>query len=394
MDPRRIEMAVTWDLLADVSDMERRFAERTARREITVRNLQRGDYVEANGLERVEMRLQRLGASAEMADQLAVHRRPVSSAVESVDSQLAVGLERVLGTNDLISVNFLLRGLQVAQAVHRVRLGAAVHQPAGFGTGFLVSSRLMLTNHHVLPTPAEAANALVQFDYQEAGDGSLGTSTEFGLDPDGFFLTDSHLDYTLVAVESHATDGTPLERFGWIKLIETLGKAMIGELVNIIQHPGGEPKQLALRENKIIDVLDDFLHYQTDTAPGSSGSPVLNDQWELVALHHSGVPNRNSKGEPLTQDGRVWRPVLGEHRIHWIANEGARCSRIVASIKRQQLASATERRFRDGLFNEEPPRSRWGLEAMCVPTTASLGLVERPQPTADEIPYWGQLPEG
>ena len=62
-----------------------------------------------------------------------------------------------------------------------------------------------------------------------------------------------------------------------------------GEYVNIVQHPNGEPKQLALRENQLVDVLENFLHYQTDTAPGSSGSPVFSDEWEVVALHHSGV---------------------------------------------------------------------------------------------------------
>src|SRR5438445_9734221 len=31
------------------------------------------------------------------------------------------------------------------------------------------------------------------------------------------------------------------------------------------------------------------LHYRAPTAPGSSGSPVFNKDWQLVALHHSSV---------------------------------------------------------------------------------------------------------
>lgn len=30
------------------------------------------------------------------------------------------------------------------------------------------------------------------------------------------------------------------------------------------------------------------MQYLTDTMPGSSGSPVFDKDWRLVALHHSG----------------------------------------------------------------------------------------------------------
>lgn len=32
--------------------------------------------------------------------------------------------------------------------------------------------------------------------------------------------------------------------------------------------------------------------YLTDTLPHSSGSPVFNSEWEVVALHHAGVQNK------------------------------------------------------------------------------------------------------
>ena len=44
--------------------------------------------------------------------------------------------------------------------------------------------------------------------------------------------------------------------------------------------------QVALRENKIISKKSpDVLLYQSDTAPGSSGSPVFNDQWQVETSH-------------------------------------------------------------------------------------------------------------
>jgi len=108
----------------------------------------------------------------------------------------------------------------------------------------------------------------------------------------------------------------------------------VGEWVNIVQHPGGEPQKVALRENEVVDVFDDWMHYTTDTGPGSSGSPVLNDQWEVAALHHSGVPRVDDEGCPLLRTGEPWDgSTETEDLIDWVANEGVRVSRIVAWLE-------------------------------------------------------------
>jgi V8-like Glu-specific endopeptidase len=242
-------------------------------------------------------------------------------------------LERLLGENDLIEVAFLEAGYRAARSVGRIdvrRNGAHL----GFGTGSLVSSRLLLTNHHVLESTEDAAGSRVEFDYQVDPNGVPLQSVSFALDPNAFFVTDPELDFTLVAVNQNA--GTrQLAEFGRNRLIAAEGKVLRGEKVNIIQHPGGEPKQLALRENKIVDLLDQFIHYQTDTAPGSSGSPVFNDEWELVALHHSGVPKTDEQGRILAMDGQVWSEQMGEGQIAWVANEGVRVSRILKHLEGQ-----------------------------------------------------------
>jgi hypothetical protein len=73
------------------------------------------------------------------------------------------------------------------------------------------------------------------------------------------------------------------------------------ELVNIVQHPDGRPKEVALQENEVTRVQDKLIHYRTDTEPGSSGSPVFNNDWELVALHHSGerFPDGTAENEGI-----------------------------------------------------------------------------------------------
>jgi endonuclease G, mitochondrial len=251
--------------------------------------------------------------------------------------------------------------------VGRVHCRSRSGETLGYGTGFLVSPRLMMTNNHVLDSADRAAHSQIEFDYQIGLDGKPAPSVFFDLAPDDFFLTDEGLDYTLVAVQPRGADGHEVAAYGWNRLYEEEGKVITGECLNIIQHPNGEPKQLALRENRLEDALEAWLHYHTDTAPGSSGSPVFNDQWEVVALHHSGVPRRDEEGQILARDGQVWRRWMGEQRIDWMANEGARVSRIVRHVKDQPLAPEAAR-LRDEMLDRDPmaelrARARGGGEA-------------------------------
>lgn len=256
-------------------------------------------------------------------------------------------LERIIGRSDLMSVAFLQGALMASQTVARVRIQSG-NSTVGYGSASLVAPRVLITNNHVLDSGGRARNSLPEFNYQDG----VPTPRVFELDPDALFVTDRALDYTLVAVRERGTGHAHIISFGFNRVIEQEGKILIGECLNIIQHPNGELKQVAIRENQLIDILPLFLHYHTDTAPGSSGSPVFNDQWELVGLHHSGVPETDDQGRYLTKDGVLWDPSMGEHRIHWKANEGARISQIVAHLKRQTLTGSASR-LRDSIFSAD-----------------------------------------
>lgn len=316
-------------------------------------------FLEADTPQRIAQFLERRGVSAAQATRLVARAgqgvpETTGNAIEWTNE---LGLERVLGTSDLMGIAFLERGLAVSRSVGRIWMRVLNGHPTGFGTGFLVSPRLMLTNHHVLGRKEDARSSLVEFDYQLGLSGAPLASATFTLLPDEFHLADQGLDYALVAVAKSGTLGRDLATFGWNPLLEAQGKAIISQWVNIIQHPNGEPKQLALRENQIVELLDDFVQYKTDTAPGSSGAPVFNDQWEVVALHHSGVYRKAPSGEPLTKDNQIWRPEMGEHRIDWIANEGARVSRILAHLRGQAATlSPTERALLEECLAAVPPR--------------------------------------
>ncbi len=323
----------------------KRFEVRRAWRERNKQLIARGCYFQIDSPQRVEKFLLRRGYSSQQAEKLITSSQPSSLAVASI-GQPASAIERVLGTSDLMSVAFLDEGLVAARTVGRVWIGVAAGRPVGFGTGFMVSPNLLMTNHHVLGDKNLARTSLVEFEYQLNPDGTLRQSHSFAMDPDTFHFADRNLDYAVVAVRAFSSNNNrSLAEFGHNRLIETEGKAIVGQWVNIIQHPNGEPKQLALRENNIVDVLDDFLQYQTDTAPGSSGSPVYNDRWEVVALHHSGVRATNAAGQVLADDGRVWREDMGESRIKWIANEGVRISRVLKSLRSQLMSDAQRKLF-------------------------------------------------
>ncbi|MEH1781986.1 MAG: trypsin-like peptidase domain-containing protein [Nostoc sp.] len=58
--------------------------------------------------------------------------------------------------------------------------------------------------------------------------------------------------------------------------------------VAIIQHPGGHLKKISIQNNFVAYADNQVLQYTTSTEPGSSGSPVFDDDFQVVGIHHSG----------------------------------------------------------------------------------------------------------
>ncbi|MBW4675180.1 MAG: serine protease [Desmonostoc geniculatum HA4340-LM1] len=234
-----------------------------------------------------------------------------------------------------------------------------------------------------------AADSFVEFDFFERQDGTTRPTFIHRLKPGQFFLNDQRLDYALVTVSPQSEEGLPLTDRGFIPLIAESGKALIGEPVNVIQHPAGGPQQIAIRNNNITDIVDDFLHYAADTEPGSSGSPVFNMQWELAALHHSGVPKRDASNQILMIDGQVFDGQReNEERIAWQANEGVRISSIVEDIRSKLSADPNRRRsnlfeavIQNRLRTDQP--LMWGVPATTT-RQAAIQSVSTNQEYSDE----------
>lgn len=124
---------------------------------------------------------------------------------------------------------------------------------------------------------------------------------------------------------------------GYLVLNGERGKVDVGDFASIIEHPDGREKQIAIRENKIIDNdRPDCILYVTDTAVGSSGAPVFNDQWQVVALHSAGVARTNEQGQYIDKHGEVIEPVDGgydEAELVWESNRGMRISSIISYLR-------------------------------------------------------------
>jgi hypothetical protein len=175
-------------------------------------------------------------------------------------------------------------------------------------TGFLLTPDLLLTNQHCLATPEEARSAAVEFDYDSA-QAAVKTARVRQLE-----AFDYALDYSLVRL-------VKAENRKVLAVDETPHAA---ENLVIIQHPGGQPKQVSIKECGTDGVavegrhlpdqhspgqnppgdpakMTDFAH-TCDTMPGSSGSPVLDRELkQVVGLHHFGFDD----GKPFNRAVRI-----------------------------------------------------------------------------------------
>jgi S1-C subfamily serine protease len=182
-----------------------------------------------------------------------------------------------------------------------------------FGTGFRVSEKLILTNHHVL-FPRGIVAATVQADFG------------FDVDAAGASIAVTSLAGTTSTIKGEKDDDWAVIEVPGMKAefpILALGAApapRVGDPSYILQHPGGQQKRLGFVRNTISDVDERVVKYLTDTEPGSSGAPVFDTEGRIVALHHAG-------GRPVEVVGKP--PVA--------KNEGIRISRVLERLQKNGI---------------------------------------------------------
>jgi V8-like Glu-specific endopeptidase len=249
-------------------------------------------------------------------------------------------LEQIITSRDnFLDIYLLMGAIYAAQAVCRIE----VPEGTAKGTGFLLGPNLLLTNQHVLKTKAHLAGAVARFDYRKDANGATLTGVTYAFDPHFYESSPAEqLDYALVRLTKSplqaiaaGDDLKSLSLFdlvlqgkhrGYLRPNESFIPA--GMPLNIIQHPYGDPMKVVLTQNQVVeDMTDTRVRYLADTDEGSSGSPVFDQKWDVVALHHSGGPY--PPGTPRTTAAR---------RVVNRFNEGIPMQAILKDLREKGIA--------------------------------------------------------
>ncbi len=218
------------------------------------------------------------------------------------------GYEKILGTESFTSFKWFQKCMLRAAAVAQVE--SSMGDPVG--TAFVVrggdlkpglgDELLLLTNAHVISGDASVSRALrpskaaVHFEVQKNTEVSeLKVEELWSSPPD-------KLDATLLRPSRKIENIVPVP-------ITDARPAKDGQQrAYIIGHPQGRKLSFSIHDNYLLDYNDRLLHYRSPTEPGSSGSPVFNDDWELIGLHHAGhrqMPKLHGDGTYPANEG-IW----------------------------------------------------------------------------------------
>lgn len=209
---------------------------------------------------------------------------------------------------------------------------ARVEMPQGkeAGTGWLVGSNLLLTAYHVIEGIVQNSKGLTykdlffRFDYAALNAASRVCSVQANwlTDHSPYSASDlaasntdpspTELDYALVELSEHAgNDDLPDgKKRGWIKVPEHPVAMSTDDFVMIPQHPDGRPLEIAFGELLKYNNSANRVRYDTNTEPGSSGSPCFDMSAQPFALHHASGPGDNlpyNQGLPLREIIRLMK---------------------------------------------------------------------------------------
>jgi len=248
------------------------------------------------------------------------------------DLQLDDQYEKVLGKDRYKSFKWYLTGLERAAGVAQI----CDQSDNGLGTGFLLRGQdvheqfkdkpwVLVTNAHVISdNPAEQnsvpgslspGEVIVRFEASLADE-------NFELERVLFSSPRNELDCTILSFSTPPSKLPNVIPYEIPRRMPLKGK---NQRVYIIGHPKGGNLSFSINDNLLLDHKEPKVHYRAPTEGGSSGSPVFNQDWKLIALHHAG--------------GLKMKKLNGENDTY-AANEGLWLKSILAAVNAELSPSA------------------------------------------------------
>lgn len=256
------------------------------------------------------------GASATLAIESAA--APPSDAVFFVDRLLGQSSEPALfSTHGELQLQDILAA-EVPEDVRRLSGPVALlsffdAQIPRTCSGFLIEPDLLVTNEHCIRSEENCSTMAALFGYRRSG-----TGTEFGpqVHCAGWTAMQSSFELDLTVIR--LTDA-PGPEFGVVPLPDD-PRSPEGPLT-IVQHAGDFPQQVSIIDCAAVAapvagrVSDTDFTHTCDTAKGSSGSPVFDQDGVLVGVHHFGF--NDVQGSEWSEN----RGVLGNVAVEWLAEQ-------------------------------------------------------------------------
>jgi S1-C subfamily serine protease len=198
----------------------------------------------------------------------------------------AESYQQVFGADRFNSLANYRRGLDRSACVARIGRSS----DTGLGTGFIVKGSsicprfgdgtVLVTNAHVISEDRalqdkgslDPSEAVVTFEALAGAEGRefLPGAVLFSSEP-------TLLDVTILELSDVSLPD----------LYPIAPKVpMRDSVVHVIGHPSG--RSLSFSSNQLLAYEEPLIHYRTATEGGSSGSPVFNQEWRLIGLHHAG----------------------------------------------------------------------------------------------------------
>ena len=172
------------------------------------------------------------------------------------------------------------------------------------GSGFLLGSDIVVSNYHVIAGIVDHSSfkddLTLRFDYKTDKHGEK---------------QQAGIEHHLVGAKNGIITSSPLNKLDYVLLRINISNHhqqirlalkpqkhtfTQGEPLCIIQHPQGNPQKIALGSLSQIQTTQNRIYYTVNTCNGSSGSPCVNSDGIVVALHQGNKDGDSNRGIPFS----------------------------------------------------------------------------------------------